>query len=357
MIDEAPFGPRDRTQHLDWAFPIIGIILALGLAWGIGYLGGRDTIQRYSVDVAYRADAAASARSECVGLKGAKTLDCIQRVVARSQDRQSAEQNLNAQQRAASAGVAAAVVSALALFATAIGIYYVRETLKATLKAVEDGTKTAQAARDANRIARESSRGWLKLTVAKRAILMRSDVQDPPSGLAIKGDTYAVNANGKVKVYGDGPVLDVTWQNVLFVLDIDAALWIEPERQAYEALPPPHTGRSISSIMPGEEEEIDLGGHFLQAPFGDADAIPEGPHQFILWVVVRYRLPGDPADHPKRVTEQFLSINKGFFDREADWTDPLENVFRKADTALLALPIELGPASEGTWNVRKANAT
>lgn len=154
-----------RRSPLDWVFPVIGLLMACAIAWGAGYLGARETERRYYTTRAYQDDAKTRAKRACVRLEPGATFECVSEYVKSAQEQANAEQELSAQQRAASAGLISAIVSFLALIATGTGLYYVRETLNATLTAVQDTGDATKAMQEANEIARESlvaqDRAWL----------------------------------------------------------------------------------------------------------------------------------------------------------------------------------------------------
>ncbi|KPL68879.1 hypothetical protein SZ64_12705 [Erythrobacter sp. SG61-1L] len=109
------------------------------------------------------------------------------------------EQDLAAQQRAASSALATTILSFLALIATGLGLYYVRETLRATLKAVEDTGQATEAMREANRIAETSSRAWLTLEMEHGFYSDRTD-----------RDEILFFANLKITNIGGTPAQNVT---------------------------------------------------------------------------------------------------------------------------------------------------
>jgi len=73
------------------------------------------------------------------------------------------EQDLSAQQRAASSALITAVLSFLALVLSGFGVWFVKKTLDATIAAVEDTGKATRAMERQNRLAEDGQRPWLSI--------------------------------------------------------------------------------------------------------------------------------------------------------------------------------------------------
>jgi hypothetical protein len=133
------------------------------MAWGLGWLQGGETERRYQTPAAYEASAKRDAERVCGTGPGA--FECIYEKVEATKEQASTEQDLSAQQRAANAALASAIISFATLVVTAVGVAFVKSTLDATWKAVEDTGDATQAMRESNEIARIEKRPWLKIEV------------------------------------------------------------------------------------------------------------------------------------------------------------------------------------------------
>jgi hypothetical protein len=139
----------------------VGIVLAFALTWGGGFLQGREGERRERIPASYSAAAKADAERACAGREAAATFDCIYQKMAASQEQARGEQDLSAQQRAASSALAAAVIAFLTLLVTIIGVWLVKRTLDATLQAVRDTSRATDAMLRQNAIAEHGQRPWL----------------------------------------------------------------------------------------------------------------------------------------------------------------------------------------------------
>ncbi len=155
---------------------LVGILLVSGLAWGLGYLQGGETERRYQTPTAYSQAAKSDAERACAGADVGAVFECIYEKVEAAQDQAHDEQDLSAQQRAANAALASSIIGALTLIATGIGLWFIRRTLDATLRAVEEaeqGTRAAVIAAEASaqsvKVMQDSTRKQLQAYFAVEA--------------------------------------------------------------------------------------------------------------------------------------------------------------------------------------------
>jgi len=156
----------DRSRDdkaLDWAFPLVGILLALFLAWGIGWLQAREEYDREHTASAYADAAKNDAERTCVGTDPRAVFECVNEKTKAAYQTAHDEQDLSAQQRAASSALITAILSFLALVLSGVGVWFVKRTLDATLRAVEDTRKATMAMERQNEIAQHAQRPWLKI--------------------------------------------------------------------------------------------------------------------------------------------------------------------------------------------------
>ena len=92
--------------------------------------------------------------STCISMKGAAFSECVHDAIQTSGEYQRAEKDLAAQSQMAKWALALLVLSAIGVAITGVGVYWVRETLAETAKAVVGTNK-------ANEIMLEADRPWL----------------------------------------------------------------------------------------------------------------------------------------------------------------------------------------------------
>lgn len=144
------------AKAVDWAFPIVGLVLAVFLAWGIGWIQAREEYKREYTPKAYAEAAKKDAETACIGNDPRAVFDCVNEKTKAAYQTAHDEQDLSAQQRAASSSLASAVLNFLALTLSGVGVWYVKRTLDATLEAVKDTSRATQAMEEANRIAKSA---------------------------------------------------------------------------------------------------------------------------------------------------------------------------------------------------------
>ncbi|WP_010184788.1 hypothetical protein [Sphingomonas sp. PAMC 26605] len=171
-------GIKGISKHpfAKWIVPIIVLLLVGGLSWEGGYLLASDGKDRQQTTTAYKENAKASAKRTCINVTPVRMFECIDQQIEAAGEHAHADQKLKAEQRAAFSGLASAVVSFLALCATIAGLFFVRETLRATLTAVEDTTNATQEMRRANEIAENNFKAMVDSVsrehVRDRALLL-----------------------------------------------------------------------------------------------------------------------------------------------------------------------------------------
>jgi hypothetical protein len=158
-----PRGNRGKGYpHLGASGVLLAIILCSIIAGVLAYSSGRESERRNNAPASYTHAAKQDAQSACVGMETGAAFECIYEKVESSQDQARAEQDLSAQQRAASAAMISAIIAFLTLGATGLGVWYVKRTLDATLEAVKDTSEATQAMREANEIARDTKERQLR---------------------------------------------------------------------------------------------------------------------------------------------------------------------------------------------------
>lgn len=155
----------DGTAHLGhWGYSL-ALLLSCLLVGLIAFSQGRDSERRHKSPYEHTESAKSYARRTCVGLDRAAAFECISDAVEASNEVARAEQDLDAQQWMAFWAMLALGVSAITALVTGIGVWYVKQTLDATLVAVKE---TGDATKAMNRqidLAEEAhaleNRAWL----------------------------------------------------------------------------------------------------------------------------------------------------------------------------------------------------
>jgi hypothetical protein len=154
--------PRGDTgqgnPHLGAYGVALAIVLCTIIAGILSYSSGRESERRNHAPASYSSAAKQDAQRACVGMKPATAFECIYEKIEASQEQARGEQDLSAQQRAASAAMISAFIALLTLGATGLGVWYVKRTLDATLEAVKDTSKATVAMNEANEIAKDTAR-------------------------------------------------------------------------------------------------------------------------------------------------------------------------------------------------------
>lgn len=158
---------RERDNQTEsWFFPIVGLLLAIGLAFGVGFLHGGENERRYSAPHQHRQSAEKRALNDCRGADRANVIKCAQEQIQAGEEAARGEQDLTAQQQAAWAAIYNTMIAAVVLIITGVGTALIYEQIKLTRKAVEDTGKATVAMEEQNRIAREAGKPMVVLSLA-----------------------------------------------------------------------------------------------------------------------------------------------------------------------------------------------
>lgn len=133
------------------------IVLCCFIVGGLTYHLGREQERRYKTPASYAKAAEADAQRACAGLEGPAAFECIYKKAEAALEQARGEQDLSAQQKAANASLLGTIIAFFTLVLSGVGVWYVRGTLRATLKAVEDTSKATEAMIEANDIARKNT--------------------------------------------------------------------------------------------------------------------------------------------------------------------------------------------------------
>ncbi|QKR98704.1 hypothetical protein F9288_02865 [Sphingomonas sp. CL5.1] len=203
-------GNNPHERYFSAGFCVLVILATFVLIYVVGDLNGRQSERRQQESSIHIETAKEQARRTCVGMNLITTIKCVSEIVQASEDHKLDEQDLVAQQRAAWGTMLGSGVAFLALLATIIGLYYVRETLRATLRAVEDTSEATKAMHAANEIAKEASRPWLKMFTPQDVSLLSVTVE------TIGKRWGGVHFKVEIKNFGNGPAIGPHLDAVFF---------------------------------------------------------------------------------------------------------------------------------------------
>ena len=138
------------------------VIVALGvfawawLIWNISadYTKRQTQAERYIQD--YATATTEQIGRACTGLEAARLRECIAEQMEASRENERGERDLRAQQDMAEWAFWMFFVSAVTMGLTAVALWFVKGTLDATRRAVEDTSEATRAMHAANEIAREN---------------------------------------------------------------------------------------------------------------------------------------------------------------------------------------------------------
>lgn len=291
---------RDKHSPLGLIFSALVVIVAIGLYWSMfydaGYNSGYHERQAYVEREHHASDTPKQIERKCSAKAGAELRECVAEIVEAERESQRSESDLAAQWKAANWVMWAGVVSGLQLILTLAGLYYVKGTLDATLKAVVDTGKATVAMERQNEIAEIAQRPW---------VILEAEItkfQTTQTGIDIWTKVTARNI-GK-SVAENMSLWAFIVQDSDNLNDAHIALArsrVEGENAAAFPLVPGdqkfhwnHKGMTYDMVRPNPQT---------------------GRAEFLIFATARYSIPGDPI---RRVTERAFSICEG------DIADPFE---------------------------------
>lgn len=189
-----------RYPHLGYLGVLAAIVLASALVGYLTYLQGRETERRYYAPHAYQEAGKTQAQRACVGREPSIIFECVYDHVEASAQAAHDEQDLSAQQRAATSTMVAAMLSFLSLVVTGLGVWFVKRTLDATMKAVADTSAATLEMQRANVIAREMGEAQTRCYI---------DLGEMTVSVSADGHATVL---AKVKNTGNTPAQHLSWR-------------------------------------------------------------------------------------------------------------------------------------------------
>ena len=190
----------DRGEHTKAGLIATALVAVLGLAaywamfYDMGFQSGQNERKANVEAEHYASDTANQIDRECRAESGQSARECIAKIVAAERESQRGESDLAAQWKAANWVMWAGMLAGAQLLATGFGLYYIRETLGATLNAVKDTSEATEAMRVANKIA---------MTNASRAYLYPDTVE------VSQITDHQAEITMSLKNFGNGPARDL----------------------------------------------------------------------------------------------------------------------------------------------------
>lgn len=238
--------------------------------YNAGYQSGQNERQANIEASHYARDAAEQIERKCGTVTGEATRKCITEIVEAERESQRSESDLAAQWKAADWAMWAGIIAGAQLIATALGLYYVKRTLDATLVAVEDTSKATKAMERQNEIATLAQRPWLDFKIEVTGISPYSKEGEAVLTLSLHVTNYSAFPAHRViskgeAVEGTG-LLAIAKQNDLaelidvFLSDpqrvsIGEAIFPQKTEELYTHLSVDHCietispGRSLSAVI------------------------------------------------------------------------------------------------------------
>jgi hypothetical protein len=136
----------------------LAVVLLLALVWYLGALNGKQAEQRQSQPHRHAIAAQAQAQKGCSRLKPGDFFECLYDAIEAAEETARTEEDLTAQQRAAWAAIAAAIIAFTSIPIGAVGLWALLKSLHHTQSALSE-------ARIANEISKETSRQSLRAYV------------------------------------------------------------------------------------------------------------------------------------------------------------------------------------------------
>jgi len=190
----------ERGEAEYWLFPLIGLLVAIGLAFGVGALQGRE-FERRSLSRSQHVHAATADTAKlCMRKQGRDLVDCVQAVVEEAETASHDEQDLTAQQQAAWAAILNTIFGSLSMAGALLGLVWIKGTLDATRQAGIETAEATEAMRHANQVAEEAARGWLSIDVLSIDSI----------GRAVLSSGISVTLTCKLTNSGDSPVNQIS---------------------------------------------------------------------------------------------------------------------------------------------------
>ncbi len=157
---------RDKQSATGLIGAVIVAALGVAMYWAMfysaGYGSGYNERKAQIEAKHYASDTANQIERECGAKAGKPARECITDIVNAERESERGESDLAAQWKAADWVMWAGILAGAQLIATALGLYFVKRTLDATLEAVEDTSNATKAMERQNEIASDTAKRQLR---------------------------------------------------------------------------------------------------------------------------------------------------------------------------------------------------
>jgi len=157
----SPAGKTPPEEVALWLFPLAGLLIAVGIAFLVGFLQAHEVLHRPPALQSRAAMGGLSVEAKCGGLDRKALVTCAKREIRSGQDRVFAEQNLAAQQQAAFASLLSSIAAFLSVAITVIGTAFLYRQISLTREALGEAREATLAMVEQNRIVGMGARPWL----------------------------------------------------------------------------------------------------------------------------------------------------------------------------------------------------
>ncbi|WP_209347339.1 hypothetical protein [Pontixanthobacter sp. CEM42] len=142
---------------------VMAIVIVVTITAVIAFGQGVEQERRYKFTSAPSNEQLVDARERCKAQQALNLPTCIDEAIRNSLDDRLGQEDLKAQQGMTFWAAIMTLVAAFTAIITALGVWFVKRTLDATLKAVEDTSEATAAMVEANRLTASSQRAWIDI--------------------------------------------------------------------------------------------------------------------------------------------------------------------------------------------------
>lgn len=162
----ATLSVTSRDMRSDWPLVVIGIVLSLSTAWGVGYVQAKDDAMRNGVPTSKVIESKQVLIRRCERLAINVRSECIFSAVSKLREEGRAEQQLTADQRSSWSAILSTIFAIGATIISIVGVVFVKKTFEATLTTLDGSAKAVEAMHSQNRLTIVGQRPWLAISNA-----------------------------------------------------------------------------------------------------------------------------------------------------------------------------------------------
>jgi hypothetical protein len=268
-----------RTTPLEALFCILALLGLVGIAYATGgafgiHAGRNEVTARQHYDREKQ-----NALSACADGEARAVMECVTKAIESAQEKSEARQDLYAQQDMAKWAFWMLIVSTATFGITAVGVWFVKGTLEATLVAVKGANDATAAMIKSNHIALNAQRAWVDI----EADLLQFETVDSRRLVCSCSATF--KNTGKIIAE------EMSVKTRIFTED-RAAEWIDHYFEAFLNFPEPSTmdfipGQTLT--LPSRIDCVIDRMEWRQLSRARTDC------HLVFLAMARYRVSGDPT--------------------------------------------------------------